>query len=213
MIEFPNSTLVDKRIPKEAFYKHLPLSAALKNKFVSDVERIVVENSLTQRNLNLEKKGSIKEILLLSVTVKKQDFDGKILEAIARQNPHKLIFKLVDGELKNWQLAVYHSKLYRTNWMDPELCTLTLQGDTLNDIWDDLVRQIALHPEPEEHPAQPMDLDDELKRQEAMDRLKKQIQKVEKATWKEVQPKKKFELFTQLQALKDQLEELTHGKA
>lgn len=47
MIDFPTATAVHRRLPKEAFYKHLPLTKALKAKFVSDVERIVVENSLT----------------------------------------------------------------------------------------------------------------------------------------------------------------------
>ena len=104
MIDFPKSTVVCRRLPKEAFYQHLSLTATLKARFVSDVEQIQVENSLTQRNLNLENKSDIKEILLLSLHLKKQDFDGKIVEAIARQNPHKLIFLLMYGEC--CQLAV-----------------------------------------------------------------------------------------------------------
>ena len=72
MIDFPTATAVHRRLPKEAFYKHLPLTKALKDKFVSDVERIVVENSLTKENLNLNSDSEIKEILLLSITLKKQ---------------------------------------------------------------------------------------------------------------------------------------------
>ena len=64
MINFPGSTRVGKRLPKEAFYKHLPLTPALKAKFVSDVDRIVVENSLTKSNLNLVKEAEIKEVLV-----------------------------------------------------------------------------------------------------------------------------------------------------
>ena len=47
MIDFPKSTVVHRRLPKEAFYKHLSLAATLKARFVTDVDRIVVENSLT----------------------------------------------------------------------------------------------------------------------------------------------------------------------
>ena len=145
MIDFPESTAVHRRIPKEAFYKHLPLTAALKAKFVSDVDRIVVENSLTKRNLNLAKDSEIKEIMMLSITLKKQNFDGKIVEAIARQNPHKLIF-LIEYEGEG-QLAIYHSKLYRTEWMKKDDLDLTLSGNTIDEIWDDLVRQIAISSE------------------------------------------------------------------
>ena len=61
MIDFPKSTVVHRRLPKEAFYKHLSLAATLKARFVTDVDRIVVENSLTKKNLNLAKESEIKE--------------------------------------------------------------------------------------------------------------------------------------------------------
>ena len=187
MIDFPKSTVVRRRLPKEAFYQHLSLTATLKARFVSDVEQIQVENSLTQRNLNLENKSDIKEILLLSLHLKKQDFDGKIVEAIARQNPHKLIFLLMYGEC--CQLAVYHRKLYRTAWMKENDLSLVLQGNTLEEIWDNLVRQIAISSE-EVLQRQELPIDEQLKRQDEINRLKKLIQKTEAAAWKEQQPKK-----------------------
>ena len=50
---FPAITAVHRRIPKEAFYKHLTLTKVLKEKFITDVDRIFVENSFTKDNLNL----------------------------------------------------------------------------------------------------------------------------------------------------------------
>ena len=208
MIDFPASTIVRRRLPKEAFYKHLPLSAALKQKFVSDVDRITVENSLTKGNLNLAKDSEIKEILLLSIILKKQDFDGKIVEAIARQNPHKLIFMLVYDDER--QLAVYHSKLYRTKWMKENNLSLTLAGNTLDEIWDDLVRQIAVSSEAVLK-QEGQTIDEQLKTQDEIDRLNTLIKRIEAAAWKEQQPKKKFELYTRLQEYKKQLEEITNG--
>jgi hypothetical protein len=210
MIDFPASTVVRRRLPKEAFYKHLPLSAGLKAKFVSDVDRIVVENSLTKGNLNLAKESGIKEILLLSITLKKEDFDGKIVEAIARQNPHKLIFLFAYEDER--QLAVYHSKLYRTDWLKDDELSLTLKGNTLDEIWDDLVRQIAISSEAVLH-KQNQTLDEQLKDQDEIDRLNKLIKKAEAAAWKEQQPKKRFELYSKLRDYQKQLEEITNGKA
>ena len=210
MINFPQSTVVHRRLPKEAFYKHLPLTAAVKAKFVSDVDRIQVENTLTKDYLNLGKESEIKEILLLSITLKKQEFDGKIVEAIARQNPHKLVFLLVYEDQR--QLAVYHSKLYRSAWVQEKDLDLVLQGSTLNEIWDDLVRQIAISSEAllkEENQS----IEDQLRNQDEINRLNKLIEKTEAAAWKEQQPKKRFELYTRLQDYKRQMEEITHGKA
>lgn len=48
MIDFPAATVVHRRMPKEAFYKRLPLTKVLREKFISDVDKIFVENSLTR---------------------------------------------------------------------------------------------------------------------------------------------------------------------
>lgn len=210
MIDFPGNTLVKRRLPKEAFYKHLPLSAALKSKFVSDVDCIILENSLTRKNLNLASDSEIKEIMLLSITLKKQNFDGKIVEVIARQNPHQLIFLLIYGN--EFQLAVYQGGLYRTDWMKEKDLSLTLSGNTLDEIWDNLVRQTAISSKTVLS-RKDQTVQEQLKMQDEINRLHMVIQKTEKAAWKEQQPKKRFELYTKLQGYKKQLEGITHGQA
>ena len=210
MIEFPTATAVHRRLPKEAFYKHLPLTKILKEKFVSDVDRIVVENSFTKENLNLASNAEIKEIMLLSISLKSQEFDGKVIEAIARQNPHKLVF-LLSFENQQ-QLAVYHNKLYRTLWMKHDEIALKLQGYSLDEIWDSFIEQIALYEERAEQ-TDALSIEDRLAIQDQILKLEKQIDKTENAMWKEQQPKKKFELHTRLREYQKKLEDLKHGKS
>ena len=210
MIEFPAATAVHRRLPKEAFYKHLPLTKILKEKFVSDVDRIVVENSFTKENLNLASGAEIKEIMLLSISLKNQEFDGKVIEAIARQNPHKLVFLLSFEDQQ--QLVVYHNKLYRTLWMDHDEIALKLQGYSLDEIWDSFIEQIALYEERAEETAD-LSIEDRLEIQDQILKLEKQIDKTENAMWKEQQPKKKFELHTRLREYQKKLEDLKHGKS
>ena len=210
MIEFPAATAVHRRLPKEAFYKHLPLTKILKEKFVSDVDRIVVENSFTKENLNLASDAEIKEIMLLSISLKNQELDGKVIEAIARQNPHKLVF-LLSFENQQ-QLAVYHNKLYRTLWMDHDEIALKLQGYSLDEIWNSFIEQIALYKERAEQ-TNDLSIEDRLAIQDQILKLEKQINKTENAMWKEQQPKKKFELHTRLREYQKKLEDLKHGKS
>lgn len=207
MIDFPESTKTNRRIPKEAFYKHLSLSTALKSKFVSDISSIVAENSLTKENLNLVKDSEIKEILLLSIELKKQDYDQRIIEAIAKGNPHKLVFLMSYEDQK--QLAVCYQKLYMTEWMPEAKVELHLSGDSLEDIWSGLVRQIAIGPDTQI--SSKMSLDDQLMRQDEIMQLQQQIKKLEKAAWGETQPKKKFDLYQDLKKHKEQLEVLIRG--
>ena len=210
MIEFPAATAVHRRLPKEAFYKHLPLTKILKEKFVSDVDRIVVENSFTKENLNLASDAEIKEIMLLSISLKNQEFDGKVIEAIARQNPHKLVFLLSFEDQQ--QLAIYHNKLYRTLWMAHDAITLKLQGYSLDEIWDSFIEQIALYEERAEQ-TDALSIEDRLAIQDQILKLEKQIDKTENTMWKEQQPKKKFELHTRLREYQKKLEDLKHGKS
>ena len=210
MIEFPAATAVHRRLPKEAFYKHLPLTKILKEKFVSDVDRIVVENSFTKENLNLASDAEIKEIMLLSISLKKQEFDGKVIETIAKQNPHKLVFLLSFEDQQ--ELAVYHNKLYRTLWMAHDEIELKLQGYSLDEIWDSFIEQIALYEERAEETAD-LSMENRLAIQDQILKLEKQIDKTENAMWKEQQPKKKFELHTRLREYQKKLEDLKHGKS
>ena len=188
------------------FYKHLNLSATLKEKFITDVERIVIENSLSNRSLNLNSSSEIEEILLLSIVLKKQEFDGKVVEAIARQNDHKLLFLLsCEG---SQQLALYHNKLYRTPWMSADNIELKLNGLSLDEIWNSFIEQIALYEEKAEN-ADTLSIDERLALQEQITKLEKLIKKTEAAAWKEQQPKKKFELYSKLKEYKRKLDELS----
>ena len=94
MIAFPSTAHVGKTMPKDAFYRQLNLSPELKEKFVSDVRRITMEYVLTAESINVDKSDELAEILVLTIQLKKQEFDNRIVETIARQNKHKLVFLL-----------------------------------------------------------------------------------------------------------------------
>ena len=207
MIAWPSATQKEIRIPKEVLYRQLNPAASLKNKFVTDVDYILIKNSLTTESLLLTKDSEIEEILLLAVVLKKKEFDRKIIEAIARQNPHKLIFQLIYGNYE--QLALYEGKLYRAEWKEAGQSELPLQGNTIAEIWENLVRQIVLLPQIRQKTN--LSLRQQLDLQNKIDSLRMNITKLERAAWKEEQPKKRFDLYTKLQEQKQQLEELLHG--
>lgn len=145
----------------------------------------------------------------MSISLKKQEFDGKVIEAIAKQNSHNLLFLLIYED--NRQLALYHGKLYRTEWMDTAELHLHLRGLSLGEIWEAFIEQIALYEERADT-ANILSVNERLALQNQIVRLEKLIVKTEADAWKEQQPKKRFELYTQLRDYKRQLEELKNGK-
>ena len=203
MIQFPSATVVNRIMPKEAFYKRLTFSVELKDKFVSDVKRITLSNSLTAATLNLEPSAEINEVIILTIELKKQEFDKRILENIARQNKHQLVFILRYED--SAQLAVYYSKLYKTEWAPLDALQLMAKGFTLDDVWNGFLEQIALQDDISTHsPAD--DIDAKLQKQDMVLKLQKEIDKLERLARSEKQPKKRFELYQQLQELKHRLE-------
>ena len=207
MIAFPSTAHVGKTMPKDAFYRQLNLSPELKEKFVSDVRRITMEYVLTAESINVDKSDELAEILVLTIQLKKQEFDNRIVETIARQNKHKLVFLLTYEDQQ--QLALYSSKLYKTPWMPAEEMKLEARGQNIPAIWEGFVEQIALT---EEKPAAaPMSIEERLRRQEQIAKLRKDMDKLEAKTRKEIQPTKKSELYQQVQALRKQLEEIENG--
>ncbi len=191
-------------MPKEAFYKRLTLKGDVRDKFVSDVRRIVLEYKLAPDTLNVEKGKEISEILVLSIDLKKKEMDFRIVENIARQNAHKLIFLLKFQE--HGQLAIYYNKLYKTKWMPLENMKLDAKGLNLDTIWEEFIEQIALEEEKVSH-NKSLSVDERLEKQEIILKLQKEIDRLERISRKEKQPKKKFEQFTQLQRMKKKLAE------
>lgn len=199
MITFPGTTAIGRILPKEAFYKRLTLSTELKEKFVSDIKRIILLNSLTSTTLRLEPSESVREILVLVFELKKQTIDTRILDNIVRQNQHKLIFLLRFEE--QGQLALcYNNKLYSTQWQPLETLALGAKGFTLDAVWDSFLEQIVLAGK-EDCPRTDLTVEERIKRYEAMQKLQTEIEKAEKLARSEKQPKKRFELYQQVQAL------------
>jgi Domain of unknown function (DUF4391) len=201
VLTFPSKATVGRIMPKEAFYKRLNLSSELREKFVSDVKRIVMEYKLAPDTLNVEKGGEISEILVLSIDLKKKDMDYRIVESIARQNPHKLLFLL--KFLDQGQFVLYYSKLYKTRWIPLTDLRLDARGLNLDNIWEGFIEQIALQMD---IPAKEcLSIAEKLKKQDTILKLQKEIEKLDRLSRNEKQPKKRFELFTQLQGLKKKL--------
>ncbi|MFL0507235.1 DUF4391 domain-containing protein [Ureibacillus sp. 179-F W5.1 NHS] len=203
MLDFPSKAAVGRIMPKEAFYKRLVLSSDFRNKFVSDIKRITMEYKLSPDTLNVGNAGEISEILVLSIELKKKEVDYRIIENIAKQNAHKLLFLLKYGD--EGQLALYYNKLYKTNWTLFSEINLVTNGLNIGDIWEGYIDQIAIQEGITKN--EDLSVDEKLLKQEVILNLQKEIDKLEKRSRKEKQPKKRFELFTQLQIMKKKLDE------
>lgn len=87
MLGLPSTTEVGCRIPKEAFYGHLKVSAALRQNFVDDVERFTVANSIKTATTGIPDGELVHEVLIVEVALKARRVPEDVLSCVAQTNP------------------------------------------------------------------------------------------------------------------------------
>lgn len=191
---------VNKNLPKEAFFRNLEVAPSVKAKFTSDVQKITLVCCLSPQTSTLPAGEEVKEVDVMRLDLKNPDIDSKILETIARQMPFKLIFELVYNDRE--QIAVWHRKLYKTDSRLIDAAALEIKGLNLDEVWKNLVAQIAgLKVAPEQS------LDEAAANKEEVEKLKKQIAALENKIHREPQFNRQVEMNKELKSLKMSLGE------
>lgn len=198
MIAFPNSTQVDKRIPKQKFYENAKISALVKRAFVDQIKNIYWRNKLSKDTINVDEGETVKEIHLIELQLYTKDFDKAVLQVINSAIPYNIIFLLVCDD--EYQLSVFHQKLYSSMWQKWDDLLLNIKGRTLDEIWNSFVIQIGGIEITNDRT-----LEEQIAEDERLNKLKKEIEKLERMAQKEIQPKKKYELHQQIIKLKDEI--------
>lgn len=197
-MDFPQSTVVNKIMPKESFYRNLTLNSSVKDSFVSDIKRIVWKNKLSSDTLNISKGETVSEILVLQIELKVKNYNPKILETVSKNNTHN-IFYILNFENET-QTALFHNKLHTSKWQNnsPDI---QIDGLNMDRVWENLVKNVEGGEWSDE-----LSLDDNLALHEKQEKLQKEIEKLEKKAWSEKQPKKKFEIAEKIKQLKRELD-------
>lgn len=217
MIEFPSSTRKDIRLPKESFYTHATLTPAIKRVMVDAVEQIVWSHTLTAETLNVNANDKVRQIDVLTVTLKKRECNEKIFEVIEKAIPRHILFIL---RLKNECRLLIHYKeayenvkgkyriveAYSTDWQPEEEVSLTISGLDLERIYHNFVYQIAgnkLTKEPGR------ELGKAVEQHQEAEKIRNRIARLEDKMRKEIQFNLQLQLSAEIKALKKQLPDTT----
>lgn len=94
LFSFPAQARVARVVPKNKIYEHGPVSSALRDKFVSQVEQINWAYKLAPETINLPARGGVAEIQIFDIVLKVSELDKDVLRAIDRAIPLPIIFQL-----------------------------------------------------------------------------------------------------------------------
>lgn len=97
LFAWPKQAAFGRVVPKSKIYEHATASAALRERFVQQVEQISWAYKLAPETVNLPATPAVAEIQVFRLGLKGTSLDHEVLKAIDRAIPFPLIFELVQG--------------------------------------------------------------------------------------------------------------------
>ena len=206
MLGLPSTTEVDRVLPKRAFYEHLQLDPATRRSFVDDIESLTVRDSIKPSTTGIPAGSVVQEVLVLEVALKGATVPKAALAAIARSNPHRLLFACTrDGRAC---LAVLLGSLVVGQWQDAGELALRLDPTGMDQTWDLMASQVAYGDEG----CAGETVEERHATDEKIERLKERLAKVEARHRKEKQFARRNRLFDEANDLRGQIRELEEGR-
>lgn len=196
MLGLPQSTEVKRPLPKAQLYKRFDWKPSQRDSFDGEVSRLDFVNWIAPRTLPAIAEGiEVKEIFVIEVSLKSRAFDQKSVVLLAKSIPQRVIYLLrFEDEA---MLAVYHSKLFTSSWLPLDNVTLPLEGLSFDAVWQNIVAYIGSF-----EVAAGKSLAEQIRIDEEHAQLVRQIAALERQMNATKQPRRKRELFLELQNLK-----------
>lgn len=211
MYNLPQSTIVNRVIPKKTFVNQLGANIRMKAHFTNDVVRVEWLAKLAPSTINVADGKEVHEITIFLVPVKDENCPDDIFSFIDGMIPRHTLFILRWGDMtclhlnyKEWMESSTNTdktfriaKTYRSHWIKDTEISLPIEGLTMDAIYEALVRQVA----GERIIIQSESLREDVEKSTQREMLLKEIEILKRKEAKERQPQKKFVLHQQRIAL------------
>ena len=216
LIQWPETAKVDRVIPKERLYAEASAGAALKQRFVDEVQRVRWAYKLGEESLRLAPGESVTEIQVFVVDLKGSSLDNSVLAAIDKTIPSQIVFELrrEDGLwAEQAMIAAYKraggktkgTEYFRTGWIGSDQPRIPLPAALdMDGLYSQLLGRLL------PHPIRPVeDLSDALDRMGRIRGLTREISALEKKLSTEPQLNRKVDIRRQIKERTAVLAELT----
>ena len=196
MFQLPPATAINKPLYKKAIFEKFNLKAAERDRFDVDISRMALVARVSSATVPALTKGKeIEGFYVLQVALKRKDYDTKNILMLQKLIPQKMVFAMQLEE--QTQFCIFHTRLQQSRWMPTSEAAISLQGLTLDDVWNNIVATIgSLDAQAEES------IEEQIIHREQREKLLRQIESLEKQCRTEKQTRKKFELHQEISRLK-----------
>lgn len=97
LYDWPSVAMFGRSVPKTKFYEHARIATKLRERFVTEVERIVWAYKLADETIHLQATRSVPEIQVFQISAKADDVSDDVLTAIDTFIKYPLLFEVTSG--------------------------------------------------------------------------------------------------------------------
>ncbi|WP_418276406.1 DUF4391 domain-containing protein [Isoptericola jiangsuensis] len=94
LYQWPAAAKFGRPVPKGKFYEHATIPAALKERFVGEVQRITWAYKLADSTIHLAGSDAVPEVQVFVIDAKGADVSDDVLAAIDKAVPYPLVFEI-----------------------------------------------------------------------------------------------------------------------
>lgn len=202
MLGLPRSTQVNRRVAKEKLYQNAALAPQTREMIKDQIDSVFWRNKLADSTMAISAGETVAEIQIFEIQLRQRELDKRVLPAIAKAIPYKILFILVFGDEAQVWIEV-SGTFYNTDWQPLGGFALKFEGLNLDAVYENLVRQISGGRLGTEG-----DIEEAVDRDKQRQKLEREIAALEKKLLREKQFNKQVVLNSELKQLKKDLEEL-----
>lgn len=215
LYEWPAAARFGARIAKERFYERTASTAGLREKFVTEVNRISWAFKLAAETINLPGSSEVPEIEVIQLDTKANDISAQVLASIDKAIPNPVIFEIHRDDAHGGavRMTAAHkpagspaprpNAYFSTGWMRRGAPRTALPtAITMTALYSALIGPLTpLEPRPGESPAVVGE------RLDAVRRLEREISALERKLRSEPQLNRKVELRHQMKIKQAELDQ------
>jgi len=202
MLGLPRSTQVNRRVAKEKLYQNAALTPQTREMIKDQIDSVFWRNKLADSTMAISAGETVAEIQIFEIQLRQRELDKRVLPAIAKAIPYKILFILVfDDEAQAWIEA--SGTFYNTDWQSLDGFTLKFEGLNLDAVYENLARQISGG-----RLGTDGDIEEAVDRDKIRQKLEREIAALEKKLLREKQFNKQVELNGELKRLRNEMEGL-----
>lgn len=203
MIELPRTCVVDKFIPKKTFYEKVNISNSIREEFTDKLSRIYWKYKISEGSINIAKTDNVEEIEIFEIELKEKYNCKNIIQIITKNIPYPILFYIRNEN--EFQYAIkYNDKIFFSKWNND--IGFNFSAINLKILYENVVKKIADISEKVD------DLDYEIKKQDKINRLNMEMERLQAKMRNEKQFNIKVQYNEQISKIKKEIEELNNNE-